>query len=725
MSSPRRFPAFTPRPLLIALAGATPLIAREPDGSGAGTIDELVVKADLQKTEGVVAKTASAATKTDTPLLETPQSVSVVTLEEIERRGARSVAEALTYTPGVLVGVGGEDSRFDDILIRGYDAGSTSGNMYRDGLRVPAGGQWTRSQFDVFGFESVEVLKGPSAVLFGQVAPGGLINQVSKRPKRDPRGSVSVQYGSFDTLQTAADVSGPIDADGKFLYRVAGLYRDGGSQIDHTDLERVFLAPSLTWNIGDDTSFTLLASYQEDHGGSTYQFLPVAGTLEEAPLGYIRRENFLGEKDHNTFDRDQWSIGYEFKHRFNDTLSFHQNARFSENRTIYEGVVGGTRGALLLPDANGNWTRRAVRGIGDAHNFTIDSRLQADFTTGPVEHTAIVGFDYFRAAWTHDRTGATVTPINIFDPVHTGIPAGTVFAAQVGQDAVESQKGFYIQEQLKWDRWHLTLGGRYDSARVDLLNTLTGIPTVTDAEAWTGRAGLLYLFDSGVAPYISYATSFEPVAGADRRGGAFDPSEGEQFEIGVKYEPKGVNALFTVSAFHLNQTNVLTLDPIDPLFQSQTGEIELRGLEFEAKIALTEGLTLTGGWTATDSEIKRNNDGNVGNDFANVPDHTGSLWLDYTFRSGPLEGLGLGAGVRYVHGRYGDNANLFHIPSSTLFDAAVRYDLGKLSESLEGATVSISATNLADKVYLAKAETANSANYGPGRAVFMNLSYTW
>ncbi|WP_367872107.1 TonB-dependent siderophore receptor [Luteolibacter sp. Populi] len=706
--------------LLTAACLTTPALAQSNDPDA---LRDVVVEA--AKRGNAVAKAAEAPTKTDTPLIETPQSVSVISRAEIERRGAQSVAEALTYTPGVLVGAGGEDSRFDDILIRGYDAGSTSTNMYRDGLRVPAGGQWTRSQFDVFGLESIEVLKGPSAVLFGQVAPGGLINQTSKRPTSDTRGMVSSQYGSFGTWQLAADSSGPLDTEGRFLYRIAGLYRDGGSQIDHTDLERKFIAPSFTWNIGEDSSLTLLAAYQEDRGGATFQFLPVAGTLYPAPRGFIRRENFLGEPEHNTFDRDQWSLGYEFKHRFNDVLSFRQNARFADNSSFYEGVVGGTRGALLEPNANGDWTRRAVRGIGDAHSFSIDSRLQADFSTGPVEHTTIAGFDYLRGAWTHLRTGTTVPAINIFLPIYTGIPSTAVFANQVGQDTVESQKGVYLQEQMKWGGWHLTLGGRYDNSDIGLLNTITKATTITDSDAWTGRAGLLYLFDSGIAPYASYATSFEPIAGTDKNGAPFDPTEGEQVEVGVKYEPKSFNALFTASAFQLDQTNVLTLDQSDPLFQAQTGEIELRGIELEAKVALAEGLAITGGWTFMDSEIKRNNNGNQGNDFANVPDNTGSLWLDYTIPCGPLEGLGLGTGVRYTGGRYGDNPNALFIPSYTLFDAAIRYDLGKLASSLEGAAVSLTAANLADKVYVAKAETNISANYGPGRTVNLNLSYRW
>ncbi len=682
---------------------------------------DLVVEAERAL---IVPKTSAAATKTDTPLLETPQSVSVVTRAEIEARGAQSVAQALGYIPGLVVGQGGEDSRVDEVLIRGFDAGAFSNNVYLDGLRVPAGGQWTRTQIDLFGLESVEVLKGPSAVLFGQVAPGGLVNMVSKRPTADARGLASVQYGSFDTWQIAADSSGAIDSEGRFLYRVAALYREGGSQIGHTDLQRLYIAPSFTWNIGENTSLTLLASRQEDRGGATFQFLPVKGALDAIPgYGRMDRDTFLGEPDHNTFNRDQSTIGYEFRHRFNDTFALEQNLRYAEIDTHYDGVVGGSR-TLLQPDNAGNWGRRAVTGIGEAHNLTIDTRLRADFSTGPVEHTAIVGFDYLRSSWEHDRTGtATVANINIYNPVYSGISAA--FAPQVGEDVKEHQKGIYFQEQMSWNGWHLTLGGRYDDADIDHLNTLTGVRTRTGAEEFTGRAGLLYLFDSGIAPYLSYATSFEPVSGSDRNGRAFDPTEGEQLEIGLKYEPKNFNALFTLSAFELTQQNILTRDPLDATFQTQTGEVEVRGIEFETKISLAEGLSLIGGFALTESEITRNNDGNVGNEFGGIPSQSASLWLDYTFQDGPLAGLGLGAGVRYVGSRHGDNGNQFVLPSYTLIDAAIRYDLGKLHSSLEGAHVSLSAANLADKTYVAKAETVSSANYGPGRVVNLNLSYAW
>jgi iron complex outermembrane receptor protein len=681
-------------------------------------LEELVVTA--KKSDTVVPTAAPSATKSAVPLLEESRSLSVIARAEIDQRGAQSVEQAVAYTPGVLTGVGGTDSRVDDVMIRGFEAGGFTGNSYLDGLRLPNGGQWTTTQFDTFGLESVEVLKGPASVLFGQVAPGGLINLVSKRPTAETAGLASVQYGSFGTWQYAADSRGAIDQDGQFLYRLSGLYRDGGSQVDHTDLERIFVAPAITWNISENTALTVLSSFQKDRGGSTYQFLPVTGTLYSTPHGKIDRDAFIGEPDFNTFNRDQYAIGYELKHRINDIFSLQQNARYTKVDTVYEGVVAGR----TPPNAAGNMSRRAVRGIGTAHNFALDTRLNGEFSTGPIEHSATLGVDYLRSSWNHDRRGTnSVPPINIFDPVYSGITAPLL--PQVSQDAMEHQTGIYLQDQIAWGKWRLSVGGRYDETDSDLQNLLTADTTYTNSSEASGHAGLLYLFDSGIAPYFSYATSFEPVSGTTASGVAFDPSEGRQYEIGLKYEPKSLPALFTLSAFELTQSNVLTQDPDAPTFQVQTGEVQIRGIELESKIALHQGLTLIGGASLLDSEITRDNDGNQGNDFASVPDQTASLWLDYEFQSGPLEGLGLGSGVRYVSARRGDNANLYQLPSYTLLDAAIRYDLGNLHESMEGARISLSGSNLADRVYVAKAETVSSANYGAARMIQLNITYTW
>ncbi len=685
-------------------------------------LPEVVVQAD--RMSGPVIKDSKIGTKTNTPLINTPQSISVVGQDEIDKRAAQSVAEALNYTPGVLTGAAqGLDSRVDDVVIRGFDVSGFTNNQYLDGLRVANGGQWTRSQYDVFGLESVEVSKGPSAVLYGQVTPGGLVNQVSKRPTADPHGQVLLRAGTFDLWQMGADTSGPLDPNGTLLYRVVGMYREGGSQVDHTDLRRFMIAPSLTWNISDDTHLTLLLNYQKDDGGATYQFLPVAGTLYDTNQGRIPRGTFIGDPSFNTFEREQYSIGYEFEHRFNRVFTLQQNARYEHLSTYYESVVAGA----TAPNAAGVMTgRRAVRSVGTAFNIVVDTRLRAEFATGAVKHTLMAGMDFFHSEWGHLREAApngTVPNLNVYDPVYTGL--NTRFNKQIGQDVNERQHGVYLQEQLVWNQWHLTLGGRYDDAKNDIRDYLGNTRTIIHSSAFTGRAGLLYHFDSGFAPYASYATSFEPVTGTDVNGRPFSPTEGEQFEIGLKFEPKGLNALFTLSAFQLTQENVLTRDPLNALFQTQTGEIRLRGVEFETKVELTKSLTAWGGITYLESEITRNNDGFTGNDVLNAPDMMASLWLDYTFRSGPLNGLGVGSGIRYVSERYGDNANLYILPDLVLLDLAVRYDLGKVNEIFKGAAVSLRVNNLTNQEYVAKANGPLAANYGPQREISVNLTYKW
>lgn len=689
-------------------------------------LPETVVEA--KRLKGIVPEKSRTATKTDTPLIEIPQSVSTVTREEMDQRGVETTAEALRYIPGVITGIGGEDSRVDDITIRGFEIGSatannSTNNVFLDGLRVPSGGQWTRVQQDIFGLERVDVLKGPASVLYGQAAPGGLLNLTSKHPLVERRNFLGFRYGSFDTWQAAGDFTGPIDAEGKFSYRLLGLYREGGAQVDHTDLSRVFIAPSFTWQPTNNTKLTVLTSYQDDHGGSTFQFLPVEGTLRKAPRGRIDRDTFIGEPDFNTYDREQWTAGYELTHQFNDALTLSQNLRYASVDTFYESIVAGR----TPPNAAGLMSRRAVRGDGDAWNVAVDTRLHTNFSTGPVKHQTIIGIDQIWSDWTHVRTGTNSVPsINIFDPVYTGISGA--FALQVGQDVDEHQTGVYVQDQMELDRWHFSTALRYDWSRSDLRNTLTGTRTITDAEDLTGNIGLLYVLDHGISPYASFATSFEPVSGADYDGHAFDPSKGKQYEIGVKYEPEHFDALFTLSAFQLTQKNVLTPDP-DALhtgFSVQTGEIEIRGVELESKISLTEGLVVIGSITWLDSEVtKSNTAGEKGKPKGAIPDHMASLWLDYTVQQGPIEGLGAGLGVRYIGSRYGANGEQFHIPSVTLLDAAVRYDLGKLNPTLKGTNVALTASNLTDKTYVAKAETLTSANWGPGRVVSLRVNHTW
>jgi iron complex outermembrane receptor protein len=715
-------------PLLLALLGQAGV---------AFAVDEPVSLEAVTVNAYRPAETIGGSTKTDTPLREVPQSVTVIERREMDLRGVRNLNEATRYTAGVLPESQGIDNRVDDLYIRGFDAGSFGANVMLDGLRAPSDSSlsWNRTSFNTWNLERVEVLKGPSSVLYGQLAPGGMVNQVSKLPTLGEEQVVQLQVDGHGRRQTAFDLGGA-NGDENMLWRLVGLYGDGATQIRHTDHEQWFIAPSATIYFNDHaTRLTLHGLYQKDRGGSTFQFLPYQGTVVPAAEGYIKNTTFLGEPDWNTYNRDIWTAGWQLEHQFNNAWKFSQNARYTHVDSLYRATVGnGVRGAALtnLNTLIGGriLNRRAVQGEGDSDAQTIDTRIEGKFGTGPLTHTMIAGFDWQKTDWTFLRQAATVSPaviaINVYDPVYSHYDFEPTLAKQMSTRETDSQYGVYLQDQIALDRWRFTLGGRQDWTRMDSLNRLTGVRQVTRDEAFTGRAGVTYLFDNGLAPYFSYSESFQPTGGTTRAGNAFKPTTGTQWEAGLKYEPRYIDGMITLSAYELSQQNVLTADPLneaDEAYQVQTGKVRVRGVELEGRITPLRGLSVIGAVTRMDSKVVRNNDGYAGNRMIRVPDWIGSMWVDYTFHSGPLAGLGMGAGVRYVGATYGDLANNLHIPAYTLFDAALRYDAGKIGGM--NLQLALNGSNLADKRYVATCSAATSCYYGTGRTVMATARLSW
>lgn len=685
------------------------------------------------------AETIGAATKTETPLIETPQTVTVIERDEMDARGVQNLNEATRYTAGVLPESQGMDNRVDDMYIRGFDAGSWGANLMLDGMRAPSDGtlSWNRASFNTWNLERVEVLKGPSSVLYGQLAPGGMVNQVTKVPRAGQMQTVWAQIDANGRPTEAFDLGGANDND-SVLWRMVGLHGSGKTQLDHVRHKQWFVAPSVTFKFNEDnTKLTLLGMYQKDSGGSTFQFLPYQGTVVPGAQGFIKNKTFLGEPDWNVYDRKEWYAGWQFEHKFNDNWKLSQNARYTHVDSLYRATVGfGVRGAAVtdlntLTDGH-ILKRRAVQGEGDSNAKTVDTRVEGKFSTGALEHTLLAGFDWRENKWDFLRKMSNASPdaiaIDIYDPVYTHYdfePSLTL--VQMETDEKNRQMGVYLQDQLAWGKWRVTLGGRQDWSRIDTLNRLNDERTVTSDRAFTGRAGLTYLADNGLAPYLSFSQSFQPVGGVQRNGDTFKPLKGKQWEAGIKYEPRGVDGMLMLSAYELTQENVLTADPTNVTtgasFQVQTGKVRVRGIELEGRITPFDGFSVIGAVTRMDSKIMRSNDGNVGNEMIRVPDWMGSLWLDYTVRSGALKGLGFGGGLRYIDDTYGDLANVLHIPSYTLFDAALRYDIAHVGNG--DLRLSINASNLADKRYVATCTAATSCYYGTGRTVIANLRYSW
>ncbi len=692
---------------------------------------DVVELPSLEVTGEKIATESASGTRALSPILETPQSLSVITRAELDLRGVQRLTEAVAYTAGVQTESFGIDSRTDTLTIRGYDAGGFTNNIYLDGLRGSAGGTWTRSQFDTFGLERVEVLKGPSAVLYGAVEPGGVVNSVSKRPGLGLADTVSVQFSTDTGLQGTFDLSGA-NGDTSLLYRVVGLARDGESQIDHVDLSRVFIAPSLTWNIGERTRITFLTSYQEDDGGSTYQFLPQTGTLKPGANGYyFDTSTFLGEPDWNLFERTQYGLGYQLEHLISEQVTLHQSLRYGYLDTDFRGIVGTPVDADFT---TGSYNRRAAWGYGESDNLMVDTHAMAKFSTGEFSHTLLGGVDFLKSDWDHTRVIAAAPPINIYDPVYSGYDGSAIRAAapQSAQEVTEQQTGLYLQNQAARGPLHATVGVRhdlYDIDYADAVSPATNVQQKPDATTW--RAGLLYATENGIAPYVSYATSFSaaPFTQLGTDGLPLgNPIESEQFEAGIKYQPKDLKALFTVSGFRLvEEGRLLLVSRVPTLQYNQVSEATTQGLEFEGRAELFAGLSIVASYTYLDSEISTTAPGGaaVGNRLALVPESMASGWLSYDFKDGPARGLTVGGGVRYVGSTFGNDANTIEVPSYTLFDASIGYELGQSFPALQGTALRLSATNLADKRYVVNSTAPGAAWYGSGRNVVLSVRYAW
>lgn len=744
--------AFRRTALALLLAGAsTPAIAQDNPQTADSVDGEVIV------VTATGLSSATSTTKTDSPIIESPQSISVISREEMDIRAASTIADALSYTAGVQSEPSGIDSRTDEVSVRGFGAGGfSSNNNFVDGLRLPAGGQWTRFGFDPFGLQQIEVLKGPSSVLYGQAAPGGMVNIVSKRPTATPHGELLVQGQGYTDLgnwsgRVAADLSGPLTGGGELAGRIVALADTGGSQVDDVDNSRFYVSPSITWAPDVDTSWTLLGQYQRDEGGSTFQFLPATGTYVETNGDYIENDENIGEPDWNRFDRDQLLIASLFEHSFNDTLTLRNNMRYTQIDTLFRATVlsGDTITDCSVTTLGSECIdgqtvgRRAVQGQGESEGFAVDTQLEARLDTGGISHILLGGIDYFDTEWDHYRDlvsqpGAPapgqVLPLwDIFNPVPRGSDDYLEnMAPQVYGSATSEQTGIYLQDQIAIGNLRVSIGGRYDWARDSSTNLLTDATFDTEADDFTWRAGVVYLFDNGLAPYFSYSESFLPQVvdpSLTLDGVLFEPTTGEQFEAGIRYQ-SGRNIYLTAGVFEITQQNVATSDPGGTLCgrrvcQVQAGEARIRGFEAEGRASLASGTTLIASFSHLDSEITESNDPIVGNKMQQVPNVLASLFVDQRIETGPLAGLGFGAGARYTGTSYGDTNNLFEMDDYTLFDVLLRYDLGVANPAMEGVSFSLNARNIADKRYVVTCSTAASCFYGQGRVLTARLQYKW
>ncbi|MBY5355190.1 TonB-dependent siderophore receptor [Rhizobium leguminosarum] len=697
--------------VLIGIA-ASPASAQSASAdAGATTLEPIVIQgaSSDSKTDrtSVAAKNSSAATKINTPLVETPRSVSVTTEKEIEQRGAQSIIEAVRYSAGVTTGPNGFDPRFDQIFIRGFNV--TTVGDYRDGLRQPYI-NYGMFRTDPYQLQRVEVIKGPVSVLYGSGSPGGLVNKISKLPTEEPIREVGVSYSTKDRAQAMFDFGGPISEDNDdFLYRIVGLARRGDTNFDIAD-DRYFLAPSFTWKPDEGTTFTLYGLVQADETDSNVGAI----TTSDGRILDIR----ASDPDYDYQKVKQQQVGYQFEHEFDNGLTFRQNLRYShlDLRARYLGVL--------------SWTdtvaHRYPNSIRDEMNvFQVDNQIEAKFDTGPLAHTMLFGLDYTNLQSSFGYGLGAADPAFDFDIANPtyGVSGATPDYNFLASDADLRQVGIYAMDQIEVGNWRFNLGGRQTWVNQTRDATLPSVSSEeVDKNAFSVQAGALYLFDNGIAPFISYATSFDPVTNRSATNTILPPTKGEQYELGVKYQPPGSDILLSAVAYHIVEQNKPRLaDPLTFAYDSQ-GEVTGKGIELEARAAIADGLDIIAAYTYNDSEVTGGD--NVGNTPAITPTHIASLWANYTFQeSNPFNGLSVGAGVRYIGETWTDVANTSKNPATFYVDASASYDFGAVDKKYEGLTAAFAIRNIADE-----RETVCEEGFcylGQGRNMTGTLKYRW
>lgn len=669
----------------ITLLGFAPVVMAQASGNDDELLSPLVV--------------TGTALKVESPIIETPRPASLVTRDELEERNVQSLDESFRYRAGVVTGQYGSDNDTDWFKVRGYDQ-----STYQDGLRIYRAGyyQWLA---EPYGLEKVELLKGPASVLYGEAPPGGIINAISKRPTEDTQGEVIIESGTNNHRKIGFDSSGPVSRSNSVRYRLVGLYQDTGGDIDDTENKRYYLAPSLEWDISDQTTLTVLGSFQKDDSVPYNGFKLPYGTIEDTPFGKVDPAVNYGEPDYDVNEREQSSLGYQLSHQVNDTWRFEQDLRYSKLDMLLRSTY------IFIPSLPREGTRGLVYRDGEITSWTIDNRVVGKWFTDRTENTLLIGVDYQDL----ESSGKEADPypfgtVDLFDPQYGNYTPLT--ESDLTQRTIKKQQtGIYLQNQLRLDdQWILLAGARYDKAETD--NVTSGTKERADDDEVSLSGGIMYLMDIGLSPYISYTESFQPTVGTGAGGALYKPREGKQLEAGVKYAPEGIDGYLNASVYQIEEENSLVTNGA---FQVQEGERNTDGFELEGVAYLTEKIQLIAAYTYSDTATQNRATGADEVRATLIPRHMASTWIDYEFLQA-APGLKVGVGARFV-GETKDKANDLQVPSYTVFDLMASYDFARNWRA------QVNVSNVADKEYVASCDFW--CYYGESRRATASLSYRW
>jgi iron complex outermembrane receptor protein len=669
----------------------------------------------------------NTATKSSLTPEETPQGISIIDNNLLMERGVKSLNEALRYTPGVTTEQkGGAVTMYDTFNIRGFDVNQS----YYDGLVLQYLTGWNlQPQIDPIAIEQVEVYKGPTSVLYGSMPPGGMVNMIAKAPQDEQQTDLSVSAGTDNLLEASIDTTGQIGGS-DFSYRVLALARQKDGQVDHTEEERIVFAPSVDWDVSENTFINFNLYYQNDPAMGMNSAMPASGMIYDSPQGSTSPSTFVGDANWSNFEREFWMAGYKFQHDFNDSWSFLQNARYQDATLSQQNTY---HTADNFDPLTGDLDRNIYSTDEESQGFSIDNQLAGVLETGAVEHNVLLGLDYQKlngsSAYSEYGMTSQFGKFNIFNPNNHLIDPSKLQSEYDARDDVSvEQIGLYLQEQLRIDRLVLIAGGRFDDyySSSDYADNYGVSSTEADHQQFSYRVGGLYELDNGLSPFISYATSFEPVAGARQDGSTYEPEMAEQVEAGIKYASPNKTKTATLSYFNIVKSDALMSDPSDPWGdQLQVGEIQSQGMEFEAQWMLTSNWAISTSYTYIDMEITEDSgNGLEGKTPIYVPEHAATLWTNYYIDDGALGGVRLGGGVRYTGEMQMDAMNTDKVPSSTIVDASVGYDLSRLGGKFNGASLNLVANNIFNEESYTCYDQYNCW-YGAERSVELNAKYSF
>lgn len=704
---------------------------------------------------GYVAENTMAGTKTDTPLMEIPNSISVITKQQMVDQQPQNVAQALRYSPGIMsesegtYGNGSPKGADTGIMQRGF---STS--QFVDGLMTNS-----TSAGETAFLERIEVVNGPASVMYGQTTPGGMIGMSLKKPTDTPLHQVSLGFGNWGRYEATFDISDKVTKLGNIRYRIAGIGVTQGTQTNYVDYHRVGVLPSLTWDIDNKTSLTLTGMYMYTPGEGTASQYPRIGTLSPNPNGQISRSTFLGEPSWNNNGNKDAMFEYQFKHNFNKYINFSQVFRWEDsdwhqqNTYLRTGALTNTTAPVQPMDYHTN-----------TNTIGMDARFFGKFNTGPIKHTWIVGSDFrqykYNSNYSYDYTS---TPsVNIYSPSYNYSPcftwnhAGCQLMGAVYNSSY-FQEGVYFQDQMKWKGLSILLGGREDWVNYQLgtnesysNENSSNVKTLTTSKPWapqpqhafTWRAGLIYQFKFGLAPYFSYSTSFIPQAGSrNYLLQPFSPLTGKQLEAGFKYKVPSRDILITAAAYHIDEDHYLISDLEHTNYSTDAGRVKSQGFEVAVNANITKNLKVITSYSYTDIRYAKSNKTAKRYDLATsssygsnvsqngmsvpyVPRNMFSFFADYMIPDHMTKGLGVNFGARYTGFTYADNVESFKTRPYVLFDAGIHYDFSHTSSLLTGLKAQVSLSNLANTYYETRC-SATVCYLGQGRRVYGNLTYNW